>query len=84
MNNFDKFTLGNAPAAIYMIDLLNINLLSTNMVLSELLKNMKNNNFGRIILMSCINVKCRYIACHLFFVEDKYFLNGMVELIAMC
>lgn len=23
MNNFDKFTLGNAPAAIYMIDLLN-------------------------------------------------------------
>ncbi len=35
-----------------MIDLLNINLLSTNMVLSELLKNMKNNNFGRIILMS--------------------------------
>ena len=23
MNNFDKFTLGNSPAAIYMIDLLN-------------------------------------------------------------
>jgi 3-oxoacyl-[acyl-carrier protein] reductase len=35
-----------------IIVLLNINMLSTNMILSELLQNMKKNNFGRIVLTS--------------------------------
>ncbi len=40
-----------------MISLLNVNTLSTTMILSELLHNMKNDNFGRIVLTSTASAK---------------------------